>query len=168
MSRSIALRFALVVASAVFVLRPADLPAQPQNLQVSANVAKRCTFTISNISFGTYDPIGANQAAALDGTGSVVVTCTRGTVATVAINVGSNAQGAVRRMAGGTSEFLTYELYKDGGRTQVWGEAGAAALVLPAAPSISPRTFEVYGRVPQSQDVTQGAYSDTAQVTVSF
>jgi len=136
-------------------------------LQVLTTVVKRCTITTTNVALGNYDPITANLTTPLDGAGAITVTCTQGTVATIGIDNGSNAQSGVRRMAGGAS-FLTYELYKDTGRTQVWGGTGAAQMTLPAAPSTAPRNYPVYGRVPQAQDVGAGAYLDTAIATVNF
>jgi spore coat protein U-like protein len=134
---------------------------------VLTTVVKRCTITTTDVTFGNYDPVTANQATPLDGAGSVTVTCTQGTVATIGIDTGSNAQGATRRMAGGT-QFLNYELYRDAGRTSTWGPSGAAAMTLPAAPSLAPRTFQIFGRVPAAQDVSAGPYLDRAVATVSF
>jgi spore coat protein U-like protein len=87
-------------------------------------------------------------------------------VATIGIDTGSNNLGTTRRMALGTN-YLAYELYKDPGRTQVWGAIGAAAMILPAAPSMQPRNYVIYGLVPQAQDVPTGTYIDRALATVS-
>jgi spore coat protein U domain-containing protein, fimbrial subunit CupE1/2/3/6 len=147
-----------------------DISAQgtaSQQLQVLTTVVKRCTITTTDVTFAPYDPVVANNATPLDGAGAVTVTCTQGTIATIALDPGSNAQGTTRRMAGG-AQFLSYELYKDAGRSTTWGATGAAAMTLPAAPSLTPRTFPVYGRVPPAQDVASGAYLDRALATVNF
>ncbi len=135
-------------------------------LQVMTTVVGKCTITTEDVTFGNYDPVVANKTTPLDGAGGITVTCTQGTVATIGIDVGSNSQGTTRRMSGGTN-FLGYELYKDTGRTQIWGTTGAAAMVLPAAPTMQARTYPIYGRVPQAQDVPTGAYLDRVLATVS-
>ena len=57
--------------------------------------------------------MAANATAPLDGTGTVIVTCTKGAAAKVGLDAGGNAQGTTRRMSRGAAEYLTYELYKD-------------------------------------------------------
>jgi spore coat protein U-like protein len=111
--------------------------------------------------------VAANATAPLDGVGTVTVTCTKGAPAKVGLGIGSNAQGTTRRMLGGTAH-LTYELYKDTGRATVWGDTIDTALDIPAAPDRNPRSFSVYGRVPQAQDATVGTYTDTVVATVNF
>ena len=138
------------------------------NLSVSANVVKNCTITTAPVAFGNYDPVAANATAPLDGVGTVTVTCTKGAPAKVGLGVGNNSQGTTRRMNGGTDAYLTYELYKDTGRATVWGDTIDTALDVPAAPNRNPRNFSVYGRVPQAQDATVGAYADTVVATVNF
>jgi spore coat protein U-like protein len=83
------------------------------------------------------------------------------------MNVGANAQGSTRRMVNG-SDYLTYELYQDSGRSTVWGSAGPALLSLSAASSNAAQTVTVYGRVPQSQDAAVGSFADTVVMTVTF
>ena len=76
---------------------------------------------------------------------------------------------------GATGNFLSYELYKNSGRTMVWG-TGAVNGVVPATSTSknSDLTFSdttpltVFGRVPQNQDVTIGAYTDTVMITINF
>jgi spore coat protein U-like protein len=119
------------------------------------------------LGFGSYDPVVANASANLDGTGAVVVACTRGATATVGLGGGSNASGATRRMGDGAGNFLSYELYSDSGRSTVWN-AGSGTLALTAAPSRTARTYTVYGRVAGNQDVPAGTYGDTVVATVNF
>jgi spore coat protein U-like protein len=156
-----------IVLLGAVAARPAAQGSATAQLQVTTTVVKRCTITTSNVNFGNYDPVTANATAPLDGAGSVTVTCTQGSVATIGIDLGSNVSGSQRRMAGGAA-FLNYQLYQDAGRATVWGTTGAAMLTLAAAPSIAPRTYTVYGRVPQAQDVPSGAFLDQAVATVNF
>jgi spore coat protein U-like protein len=136
------------------------------NLGVSATVTNNCTISTQALAFGSYDPVAAHASANLDGTGEVVVACTKGATATIGLGLGSNASGSTRRMVAGTN-FLTYELYNEPTRTTVW-DAGGGLLSTGAAPSKAARTFTVYGRVTSNQDVEAGNYSDTVVATVNF
>jgi spore coat protein U-like protein len=143
--------------------------AQSANLTVTANVVRNCTITTAPVAFGNYDPVAANATAPLDATGLVTVTCTKGAPSKVGLNPGGNAQGTTRRMLGpAATDYLLYELYRDAGRATVWGNTVDTALDVPAAPSITPRPFTVYGRVAQAQDAAVGTYTDTVLATVNF
>ena len=146
---------------------PALAQTATANLTVSATVAKNCSITTTAVAFGSYDPVVANAAAPLDGTGTVVVTCTKGAGTRIDLGLGANTSGAVRRMTGGT-DFLTYELYQNTTRTTVWGTGAAAGQTIVAAPSKAARTFTVYGRVAAGQDVAAASYNDTVVATINF
>jgi spore coat protein U-like protein len=138
------------------------------NLGVSATVTNNCTISTAALAFGSYDPVVAHASTNLDGTGTVTVACTKGATSTIGLGLGSNASGSTRRMSDGGTNFLTYELYQDSGRTTVWGNAGAGLYNPGAAPSKTARNFTVYGRVVSNQDVPAGSYNDTVVATVNF
>ena len=133
-------------------------------MQVTALIASACTIGAGTLAFGGYDPIVANATAPLDAQGTFQVACTRNTTYTVGLGPGSFAAGATRQMANG-AQRLAYELYSDPGRTAVWS---ATSTLSGTAPSISPVTLTVYGRVPGGQAVGPGAYADTVQSTINF
>ena len=161
-------RVALVFGGMVFGLTaPALAQTASTNLSVTALVAKNCSITTTAVAFGSYDPIVANASTPLDGTGSVVVTCTKGSGTRIDLGLGSNATGSVRKMLGGT-DLLTYELYTDTGRATVWGSGAGAGQTIATAPNKNPRTFTVYGRVPAGQDVGAASYADTVVATINF
>ena len=137
------------------------------DLTVSAAVANNCTIATSTVAFGDYDPVVANASLALDASGQVTIACTKGAVTQIELSTGSNASGSVRRLSSGT-DFLTYELYSNAGRSTVWGTGAANDLDVVAAPSKVARSFSVYGRVAANQDVFAGTYSDTVVATVNF
>lgn len=137
-------------------------------LQVRADVPAECRVVVEPLDFGNYDPVEVNATAPATTNGSIRLTCTRGTIATVALGFGQNGSGTTRQMTGPSALRLTYGLYKDAGFSQVWGTSSAQALVLPAAPSLAERTFTVYGRLPGGQGVLAGAYNDLVVVNVSF
>jgi spore coat protein U-like protein len=134
------------------------------NLSVSAVVISSCTVTAGTLAFGNYDPTSAGN---LDQNGTFTVACTKGTGATVGLDLGQNATGSTRRMIFG-SDYLSYELYKESARTNVWGDSGSAAVTLAAATSISAQTLTVYGRVTPGQNVSTGLFLDTIVITVTF
>ena len=155
---------ALAIAAAVVSAPAVNASTATGNLTVTATVISSCSVTAGTLAFGNYDPtLGSN----VDQSGTFQVSCTKGTSATVGLDAGANASGATRRMTNGT-DFLTYELYKETARSNVWGNSGAGLVSLSAAPSNSPQTLTVYGRVTGSQNVGAGSYSDTVVVTVTF
>jgi spore coat protein U-like protein len=161
-------RVALVFGGLVLgMAAPAMAQTATANLSVTATVAKNCSITTTAVAFGSYDPIVANAATPLDGTGTVVVTCTKGAGTRIDLGLGSNASGTTRRMTGGT-DFLTYELYQNTTRTTVWGSGAAAGQTIAVAPSKAARTFTVYGRIPAGQDVAAASYNDTVVATINF
>lgn len=138
------------------------------NMQVSANVTRKCTIQALPLDFGSYDPVQGNATAPLDGQSTLIVACTKGTSVNIGLDNGTNAQGATRRMTAGGTNLLTYELYKDGGRSQRWGDSAGERFDAGVAPSRDPRQFIVYGRIAGGQDVLEGSFQDTVLVTVQF
>jgi len=167
-------RILMVLASLAVVSIAAESRVSAQSssatasLAVSASVAKNCTITTTPVAFGSYDSVTANATAPLDAIGGVIVTCTKGAVAKVGLNDGSNSQTTQRRMSLGATDFLNYELYKDSAHATRWGNTADTSLDIPEAPNQTPRTFSVYGRVPAAQTAAVGTYTDTVMATVNF
>ena len=157
----------VAIAAAAFSA-PASAATATANLGVSATVTNNCTISTAALAFGSYDPVVAHASTNLDGTGTVTVACTKGVAPTVGLGLGSNASGGTRRMTDGSSNYLTYEMYSDAGRTTVWGDSGGALYAPGAAPSKTARNFTVYGRIPARQNAFVGSYSDTITVTITF
>ena len=134
------------------------------NVTVTASVAANCVINAGSVVFGTYDPVSSHAAADLDAAGNFQVQCTKGTVATVTLGNGSNYSGGTRRMSNG-SDFLNYNLYTSSGRATVWDSTNTVGYT---AASKALHTLDVFGRVPQNQDVSTGSYTDTVQATINF
>ena len=168
-SRTIKAAVGMAVAGAMVVAGPAmNAATATEDLAVGANVKVNCTISTAAINFVDYDPVVAHASANLEGTGTVSIACTKGATADIGLNLGSNASGSTRRMKDSGSNYLSYELYSDSGRTTVWGNASGSWLATGAAPSKNVRNFTVYGRVPSNQDVPAGDYDDTVVATVNF
>jgi spore coat protein U-like protein len=162
-------RLALATALGALLLpaRPAHAASASQNFQVTATVAKECTITASDIGFGTYDPVTANDAAPIDTTGTINVRCTKGTAYTVGLSQGGNYSGGRRMIGGGGADYLSYELYTDNAGGTLWGTS-APNLVGGTAANKAAIPLTVYARLPGNQDVPQGSYADTVAAIVNF
>jgi spore coat protein U-like protein len=158
----------MALVAAGYSAATASAATATANLGVSATVTNNCTISTAALAFGSYDPVVAHASTNLDGTGTVTVACTKGAVANIGLGLGSNASGSTRRMSNGGTEYLTYELYSDSGRSTVWGNASGSWYSPGAAPSKTARNFTVYGRVASNQDVAAGSYNDTVVATVNF
>ena len=151
----------------VFTIARTSAATATADLAVSATVTNNCSISTAALAFGPYDPVVANASTNLDGTGRVTIACTKGATATVGLGSGSNSSGSARRLSDGNSNFLSYELYSDSGRSTVWN-SGSGVLSPAPAPSKTARDFTVYGRIVANQDVPAGSYSDTVVATVNF
>jgi spore coat protein U-like protein len=167
-TKSLLRQLGFATLSIAMIEAPIQAASATASLAVGATVGSNCTITTNALAFGAYDPVVTNAVASLDGTGQLVVACTKGTTPTIGLGVGGNASGSTRRMKDSGGNFLTYELYQDSGASVVWSTSGAGLLSPVAAPSKTARSFTVYGRVAGNQDVPAGSYSDAVVATVNF
>jgi spore coat protein U-like protein len=132
---------------------------------VTANVTKVCTVAALPLSFGSYDPTSATP---LDATTTVTLNCTVGTAYNVGLNAGTGtgATVAARKMTSG-ADTLTYSLYRDAGRTTIWGNT-VGTDTTSGTFAIGQAALTVFGRVPAGQNVTAATYTDTITVTVTY
>ncbi len=146
-----------IVASIFAVASLAQAATQTNNLGVSAQVAASCRISsVADIAFGAYDPTEANNNDA--GTGNMVIRCVKNT------NYQTYVTGA-RTMAGG-GDNLTFEIYQEVGRSNVYPSANPG--VAGVAADNSPITVNYYGRIPALQDVSVANYTATVVSTVEY
>ena len=144
------------------------------NLTVQATVTSNCTITTTAVDFGNYDPIVANASAALDAPagGKVTLVCSNGAAAKVTLSEGANPTGGstaaapARRLKHGTTDYLTYTLYSDAGKQNVWGDTAGTGLAHTGTGAQA--DLDVYGTVDGGQNVPVGTYTDTVVATVTF
>lgn len=127
------------------------------------------------MAFGPYDVLSPSPT---DSAATVVVRCTRAggpQFVTVDMALGQGANGtsvnARRMLHGGGTSTLNYGLFRDPGRTAVWGFSSGINTVqqtvaIPNFATVT-TTFTIYGRMPAQQDVPAGSYADSVQLTVS-
>jgi spore coat protein U-like protein len=149
-------------------------------IPVSATVSQACSIsTTSALAFGAYDPVGVNASAALNATGQISVTCSKGASGlTVGMGLGSQPAGAQRQMKGVLLGLLNYNIFQPPSNvagtactfpgTIAWNDTGAGLLTLAAAPSKVARLYNVCGTIPGGQDVTVDSYADVVSATLNF
>jgi spore coat protein U-like protein len=157
---------ALLVSSA----GSAFADASKNNLLVKVTVKTTCTIDAENVIFPAYDPTGL---AVTNTSGSVTITCSKGSAPPIGISVGANAGGGTqRKMKGGASgaDLINYDLYKTTVGGAVWGDAVVSDRLTPAVSSsaLTPQIIPIVGNIPAGQDVSVGDYLDTVTATVYF
>lgn len=136
------------------------------NLTVSATVADACSVSDTALAFGSVTPsAGVTTPVSVN----ISVTCTLGTTFSVGLGNGSNLNGGLRRMRRGTtSDYLTYELYRDMTATSRFGDTGSSDRATGTGLGVSATPIAVYGKVPAGQSVAAGGYSDTVLITLYY
>jgi spore coat protein U-like protein len=136
-----------------------------------------CSVSTAGLGFGEYDPLLATPN---DSTANVAVTCTRQIFVdpfnisyTLRLSRGSSGSYAQRRMNAGPAQ-LNYNLYRDAGRSQIWGDGtSSTATVAGTANFVWFQTSQtnnhtIYGRAPAQQNAAPGNYTDTIVLTITF
>jgi len=140
-------------------------------MPIGACAAISCTATVTGIAFGTYDSL---NSASDDSVGNVAVTCTATAPSTVSytIAIGGGSGGPASRHLTSDQDSLTYNLYTDATRVQLWGDGTAGTSVTSDSYSLSQtqvtRTYGIYGRIPGKQSRRAGSYRDVLAVTVTY
>jgi len=163
----------LTLAALAGAAHASDQPAYGQaaantQMSVTAMVQAECAVIASPLSFGAYDPIGANRSQPLLGTAVLTVSCTKGSTVKIGLDRGHSGTGAERRMGSTRSaagHYLLYDLFKDAGRNSQWSDASPLVW---ASQTQRPTTVPVFGRIGAGQLVQAGSYADTVLVTISF
>lgn len=140
------------------------------NMSVSATVTNNCTISAGALAFGSYGIDNVNGTD-LDANATITLQCTSGASTVVTLGQGLHATGSStdatpdRRMQSGT-DFLSYSLYRLPDYTGQWSNDAANGLAYTGQGTSS--TVTVYGRVPGSQNVPAGSYTDTVVATITF
>lgn len=132
-----------------------------------------CSASVTPVAFGPYDP---TNPTALTPTGSVAVSCqlisgiSLLVAYTISLSAGSSGSFTARKMIG-TATPLSYNLYLDGGWTQVWGDGTGGSssksdgYLLGIGTTL---TYTVYSKLPARQLVAAGGYADSVVVSISY
>jgi spore coat protein U-like protein len=169
MIRPSIIAYSSAIAVIFVVITGAEAGTAGDTFAVTSTVVNSCIVAASPLAFPSYIP---TSATATTGSTTLNVTCTLGAPYTVALSNGSGtgadatAGMSGRKMAGSASAQLGYNLYQDSGYSQAWGSTGAYLMSATGTGLQVPLT--VYGRIPASQVVAAGNFSDTINVTISF
>jgi spore coat protein U-like protein len=141
----------------------------------SAQAAVDCTVEATPLSFGAFSPLDGD---AHDSDAWITVACysdtgSESTSYEIALDAGSAGSFASRAMNSG-GNALAYNLYRDAGRTMVWGSGSSAQsvtdnLALDSANVTYSKDYPVYGRVLAGQSQAHiGTYTDNVTITISY
>lgn len=135
---------------------------------LAAHAAIKCSVTTVGVAFGFYDVFSSTP---LDSAGSVTIRCiglgTGIDPVSVSLSTGGSGSFQPRTLFRGPDR-MSYNLYLDAGRSQIWGDGTGGSLRYASASNNQPVTLTIFGRIPPGQDVSAGTYSDTIVVTVNF
>jgi spore coat protein U-like protein len=133
------------------------------NMAVSASVSSVCSVSAGALAFGEVASSGTT-----DGTSTVTVNCTGGGAYTVGLGNGLQNVLAQRKLQSGAN-LLNYELFKEVGHTNRWGDAGAE--LVSGTGSGADQNLTVYGQIASGQTLVSGngtPYTDTILVTLTY
>ncbi|RDE07131.1 spore coat U domain-containing protein [Sphingomonas aracearum] len=165
MTRYLVVTAGVAVLAGLFGSAPA-FAQQTTQFQVTLTIQAECRLTsASDLAFGN---TGVIQAA-ITSTSNIGVQCTNTTPYNIGLNAGAGTGATVdaRRMTSGAGATVTYQLFRDAARTQIWGNT-AGTNTLAGTGNGAVQTVQVYGLVPAQTTPAAGSYTDTVQVTVTF
>lgn len=152
-----------VAAALALSSGPAFAATATGQFNVKMTITASCTVgTAADLDFGTAGSIASN----VDATTNLQVTCTNGATYNVGLSNGGNFSGGTRRMISG-SNFINYELYRDSGRSQPFGNTVGTDTVAGTGNGAA-QSIPVYGRVPAQPGVAVGDYTDVVTITVTY
>lgn len=153
------------IVAFLLLLLPALASAQQALCSITSN---------PGMGFGLYDDSSASDT---NSASTITVNCLRNggpPNPDVTLTLGPSANSGLittRQMKSGAN-VMNYNLYRDSGRSQVWGQTpgvDAMTITVTGIPNNGSKnaTFTVYGRIPAQQNVGVGGYSDSVQMTIS-
>jgi len=169
-----------LLASALFAVAGQSLAADTTTFDVKIIILKACTITAAAATEVNFGSVAYDSTANADAQGSVTARCTPLTPYSIALSAGANAGTAndvnTRRMKNTdgtvtTNNFVAYQLYRDSGRSLVWGStAGTGGNVQTGTGTGLNQAYPVYGRVanPSTNNASAGSYLDTVTATIVY
>ena len=146
----------------------APLSSTTSSLSASVTYVAACqSLTSSTLSFGSTGLLAAD----VDAITTLGVQCTNSTPYKVGLSAGngSGATTTTRKMTGPGSHTVSYQMFRDAGRTQNWGnDTTGGTDTNNGSGSGGSQSYTVYGRVPPQATPPAGTYSDTIVFTVAY
>jgi spore coat protein U-like protein len=163
--RDIRVRLALILGSLMCAAAPSEAATATTSFTVQITIVANCAIdSASTLNFGSQGILSAN----VDQTSTIQVTCTNTTPYNIGLSAGAGAGATVatRKMTSG-GNTIDYSLYRDVGRSQVWGTTIGTDTVA-ATGNGTAQSHTVYGRVPPQVTPAAATYTDTITVTVTY
>jgi spore coat protein U-like protein len=158
--------FGILTAFLLCAVSPAWAASISAQFNVTATVLKNCAVSASDLAFGDYN---ASSGSPVTASTTLSVTCTAALAYTVALDGGQTTSAvSARAMTDGASHNLSYGLYTTSGYGTVWGDGSAGTSTVAGTGSGAAQPITVYGRIPASQFVAAGSYTDRVTVTVNY
>jgi spore coat protein U-like protein len=129
---------------------------------VRATPLPTCAITATDLDFG----VAGVLSSAINGQSSLRITCSPGASWSVTMDGGQTGTVASRRMTTTGGDVVSYNLYRDAGRSLVWGSTTNAQAS--GTGTGATQTLPVYGRVPAQSTPRAGAYSDRIVATINY
>lgn len=132
--------------------------------------ADSCHVSTGALAFGAYDTA---SAAALDVMGSLDIHCSKKVHVELSLGVGNGVGASYsggRKMThtGGTNT-LTYNLYANAARTQVWGDGTHGSVTLKINRDKNNFSQTIWARLPARQTTASpGSYQDTVVASIAY
>ena len=136
-----------------------------------------CTVSGTAMAFGsTYQPL---TGVALGTTSTVTVVCSPGLIVVnltpvVTLGPGGSGSQTARRMSTATPvRTLAYQIYKDMGHTQIWGDGTGGTFTNSTTTTLGllfpiTNTYTAYGLISTNTPGAVGVYTDMVLVTVTY
>jgi spore coat protein U-like protein len=147
---------------------PAGGGTSSANVAVSVSVAQTCAFVADvGLAFPAY-----NNTTGSNGTATLQLNCTNGSVLNVGVNQGTNwdTVGLTRRMISGAN-YLPYSLCRDvttdGNCTLPWGSTVGTDTFTFNGTGVA-ANLVVNGLIAPGLNVVSGSYADTVAVSVTY
>lgn len=158
--------FALTALAGLNIFSASNAATATSSFQVNLTIQGECKVqSASNVDFGLHGVIDSN----IDTTNAIGVQCTNSTPYTVALSAGAGSGATVgsRKMTSAANDTVTYTLYRDASRSQIWGVTQNVDTEA-ATGNGAVQTYTAYGRVGAQSTPAMGAYSDLVSVTITY
>lgn len=134
------------------------------NTSASAILPGSCSIVADDLAFGSHSSL----AAAVNAAAGIRLTCTANTAWSVGIDGGGSGDPGNRRMRrnGVGPEWVAYGIYRNSGRTQLWGNTPTSSMT--GVGTGAEVALTAYGQVPDQPIPVAGDYRDTVVVTVEY
>jgi len=135
------------------------LAQSSDTLTVLASVGGECSVTGATLDFGAYG--GTEKDVEVP----ISFECNAPTNIAISMDGGATGDPNGRQMFNGDfSSQILYELFRDSGRTQLWGVFPEDSADFTSATTGTPTVF---GRIPAGQSPLPGSYSDAVTITLT-